>query len=313
MATQRVSRVDVTTVERRIYFYRVDAGVDGAGRPLAFDPEPVLRCVNDLPFTTDGRYWQDAEGGYTCCWVDQLTDVPRLRFGHIRRSGFPLVERGGDITALRIPTASGLVEQVHVVFLPHLIIGSEFNFYGPRVPRLAQYLLAKAEPFCPPIVFAPLLRQDVAEQLHQLRDVRMVRLRIRTSYAARVAEADRDLGAAFKAAQRVGSAEEVEITLKSLPYSRRPLARRLLDAVRRLAAHEDLRDAVSFFHVKGWNEQTGQVELVDVLSDQLIARSQIISLDRLTRALSPASAYEAIERAYEDLRPQLLVAAGVEL
>src|SRR5260370_41330586 len=105
MATQRVSRVDVTTVERRIYFYRVDAGVDGAGGPLAFDPEPVLRCVNDLPFTTDGRYWEDAEGSYTCCWVDQLTDIHRLRLGHIRRSGFPLVEGSGDVNAPRIPPA----------------------------------------------------------------------------------------------------------------------------------------------------------------------------------------------------------------
>lgn len=299
------------TVERRIYFYRLDAGADAAGRPHAFDPGPVLRGLDALPFTHDGRYWEDADGNATCCWIDQQFAPHRLRFGTIRRSGLPQVERDGLLSALRIPEASGLVEQVHVTFFPHQIVGSEFNFYGPRVPRLAHYFAAKVSPLCPPLTFEPLLRQDVAEQLAHFRDVRMLRLRIRASYAQRIAQADRDLGAAFEAARRAGDAEELEITLKSQAYSRRPLAERILSVVRRLAGHDDLRMEVSRFDVKGFDERTGQVELVDILSDQLIARGQIICLDKRTRALDPASAYTAIEQAYEALRPQLLIAAGV--
>jgi hypothetical protein len=311
MPGRRAGASGATTVERRIYFYRVDSGRDDAGRPRPFDPEPVLRCLDDLPFTTDGRYWQDGDGNATCCWVDHGTAPHRLRFGNIRRSGLPQVERAGSLSALRIPAASGLVEQVHVAFFRDQIVGSEFNLYGPRLSRLAHYLAAKAPALCPPLAFEPLLRQDVAERLEHLRDVRLMRLRIRASYAARVAQADRDLGEAFEAARRAGEADELEIVLKSRAYSRRRLAERLLAAMRQLAGQEDLRSEVSAFDVKGLNGQTGQIEMLDILSDQLIARGQMVCLDRRTRALDAESAYAAIERAYAELRPQLLAAAGV--
>jgi hypothetical protein len=300
-----------TIVERRIAFFRVYAGCDDAGRPLPFDPGPALARVHRLPFTAKGRYWQDDDGNATCCWVDCAEPMARLRFGHIRRSGLPQVERRGLLTPLHIPAASGLVEQVHVVFFPGGIIGSEFNFYGPRVPRLAQYLAAKAGEGCAALAFEPLLRQDVAAQLDQLADIRLVRLRIRASYAAQVAQADRDLGSAFAAAGRAGDAEELEIVLKSLPRSRHPLAERLLGAVKRLAGFSDLRSEVSRFDVKGLHQQTGHVEELDILSDQLIATGQIIRQDARTRALDPDSAYAAIERAEHDLHDQLELAAGV--
>ena len=304
------------TVERRISFYRVFAGLDDAGRPLPFDPGPALARVHRLPFTARGRYWQDGDGNATCCWVDcaePTEPLQRLRFGHIRRSGLPQVERRGTLTPLHIPAASGLVEQVHVVFFPGGIIGSEFNFYGPRLPRLAQYLAAKApHDGCAALAFEPLLRQDVAAQLDQLTDIRLVRLRIRASYAAQVAQADRDLGSAFEAAGRAGEAEELELVLRALPRSRHPLAERLLGAVKRLAGFGDLRSEVSRFDVKGLHQQTGRVEELDILSDQLIAKGQIIRQDARTRALDPESAYGAIQRAYAELRDQLELAAGVE-
>jgi hypothetical protein len=300
------------TVERRIYFYRMDAGTDDGGRPLPFDIRAPLAYLGTLPFTTDGRYLVEDDGDHTCCWPDEAPGAcPRLRFGSIRRSGFPQVERGGALTQLHLAPTSGLVEQVHVVFFPDAIIGAEFNFHGPRVTRLAPYLQAKAGDLCPPLTFLPLLRQDVADQLADLRDVRLLRLRIHASYAARVAEADRDLGAAFRAASRAGAGEEIEIIIRPRPYSRQPLARRLLYAVRRLAALGDLRAEVAHFSVKGLNGKTNQIDLVDVLSDQLSARGQIVCLDRHARALNSASAYAAIERAYAELRPRLLLAAGV--
>lgn len=313
MATQPAAST-FSTVERRIYFYRVCAGIDNAGRPLPFDPGPALARLEQLRFTEKGRYLPADERNLTCCWVDRAVPMHRLRFGYIRRSGLPQVERRGQLSPLHISATSGLVEQVHVVFFPGCIAGSEFNFYGPRIPRLAQYLAAKApDDGCAALAFEPLLRQDVAEQLDHLRDIRLLRLRIRPSYAAQVARADRDLGSAFEAAGRAGEAEELEIVLKSLPHSRHPLAEHLLDAVKRLAGFADLRSEVTRFDVKGLHEQTGRIEELDILSDQLIAKGQIICMDRRSRALDRESAYAAIERAHHELRDQLNLAAGMVL
>jgi hypothetical protein len=305
------------TVERRIYFYRLDAGADEGGRPLPFDVRPALAWLGTLPFTADGRYLAEDDGNHTCCWPDHAPNdapdaCPRLRFGSIRRSGFPQVEQGGALSQLDLSPDAGLAEQVHVIFFPNAIVGADFNYYGPRVTRLAAYLQAKVPDLPERLEFQPLLRPDVAEQLEQMRDVRLLRLRIHASYAARVAEANRSLGAAFRAAERAGGGEEIEIVIRPRAYSRQTLPRRLLGMVRRVLALPDLRTEATHFSIKGLNGQTNQIDVVDLLSDQLAARAEILCQERHTRALNSASAYAAIERAYADLRPQLLLAAGVK-
>ena len=59
-------------VERKIHFYRVDAGQDDAGRPLPFDPRPVLERINGLTWPSGDRYMVDAEDNALCCWVDRM-------------------------------------------------------------------------------------------------------------------------------------------------------------------------------------------------------------------------------------------------
>jgi hypothetical protein len=291
-------------VERSIYFYRVDAGLDDIGRPLPFDPAPALRHIHALPFTRDGRYWENVDGNAICCWVDQNVPPHKLRLATVRRAGLPHLEQAGILSPLALPSASGLVEQIHVVFFRDNIVGAEFNFYGPRLSRLRQYLSEKAKDSCQPLTFEPLLRQDIADQLSRLQDVRLLQLRIRASYAATIAEADQDLGSAFAAAARAGEAEVLEITLRPPAYSRGRLSDRILSTVKRLAGLNDLRDEVSCFVLKGLDNATGRVELVDILSDQLIAKKQIFREDI-------CSAHGAIEEAYNELQDQLLTAAGV--
>ncbi len=308
----RAPAVARARVERKVYFYRVDVGTDEGGRPATFDPVPVFQHINRLPFTWEGRYLEAGEGNATCCWVDSMRAPRRLRIANVRRSGLPQVERAGRLSALNIPPESGLVEQVHVVFFPDGIIGSEFNFYGPRLSRLSRYLAVKASGLCPPVAFNPLLRQDVMQQLMRLEDIRLFQLKILASYATVVAQADRDLGAAFEAAKRAGQAEEIEIILGPRAYSRGHLASRILSVTRRLGRRADLRESTSRFVVKGFNRETQRVEIIDVLSDQLISRKQIVLEDPRTRALNRGSAYAAVEEAYAELRDELRAAAAVQ-
>jgi len=216
------------------------------------------------------------------------------------------------LSPLEIPSAAGLVEQVHIVFFPRNLVGADFNFYGPRLSRLEDYFAARGDDLCPLVAFEPLLRQDVAEQLERLADIRLFQLRIHVSYIDTVTQANRDLGSAFEAAKNAGLAQEVEIILSPRAYSRRSLSQKLFSTARRLLAHRNLLTEASRFRVKGMHKSTGRVELLDLLSDQLIVKKRIFRENPRTRALDRGSAYAAIQEAYDELRDQLLAAASAQ-
>lgn len=296
-------------VERKIYFYRANAGVDQGGRPLPFNVMPALQHIDQLPFAPAGRYLDDGTSRL-CCWVDRLNQQPRVRLMQIRQSGLPQLERQGQLSDLSIPANSGLAEAIHIVVFGSNIVGSDFNFYGPRMSRFSWYLREKGNGHCHDVTFEPLLRQDVAAELDRLREIRMFHLKIRSSYAATVEQADRDLGQAFAAAQRAGGAEELEIVLRPQKYSRNPLSNGILLAARNLVRRGDLRLEASKFAVKGVRADTGALELIDVLRDQLVVREEVMRQSERGRALESSSAFDAIERAYGALEEELTMAAA---
>jgi hypothetical protein len=222
------------------------------------------------------------------------------------------VEQAGRLAPLDIPDDSGIAEQTHVVFFPSNIVGAEFNFYGPRLSRLASYLVAKAHDQCPELAFEILLRQDIRDRLRRLQDIRLLNLRIKPSFAEIVAQADKDLGSCFKAAARAANADEVELILRPAPRSGRALNHSLLVAVRRLSTKQELHQEATRFLVKGLDSETGHVEELDLLSDDLVVKKPVTLQNDRFRSVDSASAYQAIEQAYTELSDDLSQAMGME-
>lgn len=300
------------SLNRNIFFYRIDAGDDARGRPRTFDVKATLDHIHSLPFEDDGpRYQLVEDDNAICCWIDDSSSTGRLRIGAVRRTGLPQVDRSGVLTDLNIPLSAGLVEQVHVVFFPNRIVGSEFNFHGPRLSRLSSYFSDKARGIVPPVVFEPLIRRDVTEQLDRLTDVRLFQLRIRKSYAEGIVRIDDSLGAAFQAAAQVSDADEIEITLSPKRFSRNGIGQKMIRIAKSLIGLRGIHEESQKFHVKGFDPQSQKTELVDLLSDKLIVRKQIIRHGERSRALDSASAYSAIESAYNEVREELEILRGV--
>jgi hypothetical protein len=299
------------TVERKIHFYRTYLGKDDVGRPRVFPTRQVLQHLDSLPFTTQGRYLETGDGNALCSWVDQLQSPARIRLGTVRRNDLPEVETTGAITPLDIAPSSGLVEVVHVVFFSGDIVGADFNFHGPRMSRLGLYLGIKASALVPRVQFEPLLRQDATNRLQRMRDITLFQLRVRTAYAEELMNADRDLFRAFEAARRLSHAAQMEIILKPEPHSRNFLDRATLGLARRLARRRNLRDEADRFVVKGFDPTRDGIDVIDVLSDELITTKRITLLNPRTRALDPDSAFSAIESAYQELGEDLVRAASV--
>ena len=311
-----VRRTRSTSVQRKVQFFRVTSVAGHGGSSVPFDPMQVLNHLDGIPLSSGQRHWQHDDSAATCCWIDSGGFYPRMRLANIRLAGLPLVEEGGVLADLDIPAAAGLAEPVHIVFFHDQVIGVEYNHYGPRVARLRDYLSEKALGICPPINIEPLVRRDALEQLQRLQSVRVFRLKVRPSFADRVRDADESLAAALEASRAFSGGEFVEIIARAEPNSRSSsLLERVKDTARLILTNlrDDVTatDSVSALEISGYDVVTGKVETVDLLSDMLVSSQQIVAPRRRTRALSSASAYEAIERAYLEVRDQLPTAGTV--
>ncbi len=306
MAARSTPRNDV---ERRIHFYRADCGQDAKGKRIPFIPAPALQHISSLPFASlanGGRYHEEGDSVY-CCWPESPT---RAQFAVIRRGALPTIEEKGIRKALNLSATAGLVEAIHLQFFPDNIVGFDFNFYGPRLPRFGRYLSAVAKGHADEAVFEPLLRHDTAAELEDGKELRMFALRIRRSEVSIVEAVDKSLAAAFKGVMSVTNAQELEVVVRPQPYSRKSIGKHLLNTTRKLAKRSDIREAASGFRVQV--ASPGEpMQTVDLLGDHFISDTRILRQTKNGRALDPADAYKKIEAAFKAKEADLRGAASI--
>jgi hypothetical protein len=100
--------------------------------------------------------------------------------------------------------------------------------------------------------------------------------------------------------------------LRSPPRSRKKLLDfGLVRTAKALLTKRGFHEETKKFELKGLDSETGRVEVVDVLADQLIATKTMLRESDRGRAVDAKSAYAAIEAAFDEHRKDLLLAAGV--
>ena len=189
----------VPSVERSIYFYRIHSGVADDGLPLTFDPTPALSAIQAIK-TTPQFYVQDSEGSSLCLFPEgQKSSYPRALFCRVRRAGLPQLEQAGQISDLNIAEDQGLLEVVHVVFFPNNVIGAEYNHFGPRLTRLAQYLNAQSDGAWPSVRIGLVLREDPSKQLDNLGNLHSLEINVEPSAVEITEQVHKPLGEALRA------------------------------------------------------------------------------------------------------------------
>lgn len=302
----------MTTIERPIYFFRVDAGFTN-GKPKPFDPIPTLTHIDSLPFSTGENSRYSNEGDKVlCCWVDSKVMPCKIRFGTIRRHDLPQIETQGEIIPLEIPEIAGLVETTHIVFIEKDIVGADFNFYGPRVSRLPFYFSDRAFRIAPPeINFSPIIRIDIIKQLRKIKYLILFQLRIRAPFVENIKDVDDSLSASFAQAIQTGQADDIEIILRTTRRSGTWLNPTLLVTAQRLLGLPDIFFEGEKFVVKGYNRQKEKIVDLDLLSDKLFVKKPIARAGARSKALNPIAAYDAISSAYEELKDEIKSSASV--
>ncbi len=302
------------SVDRKIYFFRADVGIDDGGLPLAFDPKPALAVIDQLPFVDgdSGRYQTDRNGNALCLVNHHDRGDICIRFGRIRRSGLPQIEQAGRIRDLSVAADEGLSEPIHVVAFPDNVVGVDYNHFGPRISQFARYLHSKSNRAIPEVTFHALLRNDAARQLDRLGEIRVLDISISPSYVEQVKRADRSLGDALAAnAEVIDRPRTVQLTIKSNRRSRRRALDKLLRPLKSMAAEAEFFQKTDRLQVRGRCVDTNRVETIDLLKDKLISTKRILRLTSRGRALDPDSAFQAIFESYDDLVDDIYSAPGM--
>ncbi len=244
----------MATVEREIYFFRVDTGNDASGRPKPFNPEQVCTHINTLPWDHESpnrRYWEDNDK-VIACWIDSEKMPCKMRLGNIRGKDLPQVEQLGELSPLEISEQAGLAEQTHIVFLTDEIIGCDKNFYGPRITRLPFYFTEKAFGIAPQeLNISAIFKKDVYRQLKAYNHINLVNIRINAPYLDVLKNIDDSLSDALDGLLKVGESDDVEIILKMSRGSHGYLSNKIFDDIKRMIKEKDFLYDVRKLKIRG--------------------------------------------------------------
>lgn len=300
-------------INRRIYFFKTSVHHPDKTVANQFDVKEICKQIDQFAFSTGERY-MNTRNGEISVWPDyRHSERVKLKIGTVRRSGLPHTEEEGKIEPLDLRDTQGLVEQTHVVFFPHGIVGAEFNFYGPRVSSLAAYINKRCFSRGKNVNFNMLINSDANQQLKEVGDIRLIQVRMKREYLDLLNEASPSLRDSLRMMSEQLDAPILEFGLRNEARSEKALGVKAFDFVRRLVGHKQFREGVDVLKIRGYHNTNERVEEFDLLKDFLVSRKSIVAQDGRHRTVNSSSMYGAIEEAYNELEDYLLDAAGLEV
>ena len=288
-------------VPRKVFFFRLADYAEY--HPLL---EECFRRIDTLPFTEDGRYLPTvSEDTVLAVFVTSFTYPIKIQFGRIRRSDLPLVENAGDISPLQIEQSAGIIDWSHIMIFDDGTVAAEFNRDAPRLARLGEYISFKSGSNLPGSPkFLPLFQRAILEELESFEAVTVLEIEAMTTDAEAIAEADKSLGAAFKACRAAGKVKKSKIILKAV----RERDNDLRGLARRLITNAFSREALTSLKATGTTPD-GRKPL-DMLEEYLVSTEEFMRLDKRSRALSSEHAFRVLQRAYNNNKTRLAAAVS---
>jgi len=288
-------------INRKIYFYRL------AHQHEVLEALPAeLERILNLPFTDAGRYFIDTEDHRLWVQPDSVTYPLKLRFGLTRLADLPTKELAGKLEALDLAVNQGLAEICHVIICENGFVTAEFNFEGPRIKRLGDYLYAKRYKLKTRPVFLPLFQKNILEIVKSMPIINFLELQGHHSAASLLARADKDLAQAFDTIGHLGATKSIMLGLaaRNNPESKLKQLIVKLAALMHSSEHH-ARNEMRKLKIRGITVE-GRTDWVDLLEDHLIAPKEFERVHPKSKALSTEAAYAQINAAFNERRDLLM-------
>jgi hypothetical protein len=305
-----------TEVRRKIYFYRIDAGINEATQQInAFEPSLVVGRIGSL--SDIEKQLERTDGDLTFCRIFNGDRYPRVQLSTVRMAEIPqgFDRRDSSSFIFDIAEEQGISENSHMIFFPNNILGLEYNHRGPGTGRLEEYFRKKVSIPESKVSFTPLMDKDFEEKLQQLSDVRELRIRVSHREVAeansqRIDPEEDNPYEVMESMKNFGEAGEYELAWRSRTRSRENIAKRFFAVARNYLQRYDTEDKGAMLVLRGHDEE-GHMQRINVLNERLMYNETTFKLRATDRSVIPDSAFQAIEKAYRDNKNEIERAAAL--
>jgi hypothetical protein len=274
-------------------------------RDTSVNVSRLFSHIHGLPYSEEGRFFRVGEENFLSTIVDSSDYPIRIRFGITRKGGLPLVEENGPPQPLELGEDAGLYEPIHAIIFENGIIGAEYNHFGPRLPRLSDYLQAKFPDHVDNVEILPLMKPGIESEVERMGGIRMFRLKLNkdiVSYAQRLDSSIYDM---FNAAMAVNNQiEDVEVILRAKPRHYFDM-----DEVKRKIplwlTSSEAQSGIEKFQVDALDNEIGKTGSFDLLMNYIRSDKRVVQLDPRYRCVNSASMYGRIIEAYGELQTDI--------
>lgn len=289
-------------LERRVLFYQVFRGGTPVRSRREFDFTATFAAIGAMANDFNGRRERESDEASLSCFVDSQNTI---RFGRIRSRNLPSRIDGERIDNIPVGRDGGLFEVTHLMYFDPGIIGAEFNFYAPRVSRLASYIAAKTA--IDNLEILPIAKGDAMSDLQRLDRLHRVNLKVATDALAGNRQRFQLFNRIANAADAPGVVT-IAITLESESgRNSPPLGAEIVNEVLGLARLPNINEVADRFIVDGYRPDATKLEAVDILSDELVGKRDFIQENSRSNTLDRAHAYATIADVFRQLEPRRYV------
>ncbi len=292
----------MSTIPRKIYFYYLD----------------VVEKKNDTSIPNVYNFFSEILQSERCslhypaedCFVSITSQDTSLTKGQIinsRKDDLPQLESSRELSPLRLENNQGLANVTHFVLFNTNVVGVEFNFYGPRISKLKNFLKLFYEDQYS-LEIRLMTSEDILEKIKKYGEIYSVDVQIRREVSHLMEKSDNPLFHIFKTIRQTTPADVLRFSGQIDKKKRDEKSfKTMIDPVlkKEYLDNPEFMDGMEIFKIKAKNKETDRIDDIDVLKDRLTETKAIKPIDTNHKAVDSNSMFNAIIEAYDDLKTEI--------
>jgi len=268
--------------------------------------EQLFSHVNGLPYSEEGRFLQVGEENFQSIIIDSLTWPIKFRFGVLRTGALPLFEEAGHPPVpFEMPDNAGFYEPTHAVLFEEGIAGVEHNQFGPKLPRLHEYLTTKFPDRIDKVEVAPLMRPGLESEISRIGEVKMLKLKLNRDIVGLARDLDPNIFDALRSLEGIhDQIMDFEIVLRAKPrhsFDWDNIKRNIPSWTR----NSEVQSGVETFRARAIDTEICKPMDFDFLQNYIRSDKKVVPLSPRSKCVNPESMYSKIIESYGDLLPSI--------